>query len=75
MILSKTLSAQLLWRDIQTHTDTGTHRHTFKHIGLSYLEDMCKLQRHNKIKFFGEQIFISPKYQDEQNIQFLFNAE
>ena len=35
MILSNSLFAQHLWRDIQTQTDICTHRKTLQHIGQS----------------------------------------
>ena len=39
VIFSNSLFIQLLGRDIQTHTDTRTHRHTFVHTGLSDLDN------------------------------------
>ena len=43
VISPKSLFAQLLGRDIQTHTDTWIHRHTLKHICLSDLKGRPQL--------------------------------
>ena len=52
-ILSISIFAQLLGMDIQTHTDTWTHRHTFPNIGLRVIEgrSQCTMRKKTNLIF------------------------